>query len=121
MTYIDGFVFVVTKKNIPEYVKMAEKAGKIWKKYGALKYVECVGDDLSPQMAKLTFPKMTKLKSNETVWFSFIVYKNKEHRDKVNALVMKDPIMNEYTMKDKPMTFDMKRMAFAGFKSMVEY
>src|SRR3989338_4955825 len=102
MSYIDGFVLVIPKKSVKEYVELAQKAGKVWKKYGALKYVECIGDDLSSQMAKLTFPKMTKLKANETVWFSFIVYKDKEHRDKVNA-------------------FDMKRFAFAGFKSMVEY
>jgi len=112
MSYIDGFVLVIPKKSVKEYVELAQKAGKVWKKYGALKYVECIGDDLSSQMAKLTFPKMTKLKANETVWFSFIVYKD-------NALVMKDSFMLEY--KDKPMPFDMKRFAFAGFKSMVEY
>jgi uncharacterized protein YbaA (DUF1428 family) len=88
MKYVDGFVLVVPKKNIEDYKKMAGEGAKIWKKHGALEYFECAGDDLNPNMGEekvLTFPEMTKLKDDETVWFSFIVYKSKEHRDEVNA------------------------------------
>lgn len=123
MKYVDGFVFVVKKNKLNEYRKMAQIAGKIWKKHGALDYFECRGDDLNPKtggMKTLTFPKMAKLKKGETVWFSFIVYKSKDHRNKVNAKVMKDSMMNQEKWKDKPMPFDMKRMAYGGFKTIVE-
>ena len=124
MKYVDGYVFVVQKKNLKAYSEMAKIAGKIWKKYGALESLECIGDDLHPKiggMKALTFPKMTKAKKGETVWFSFIVYKSKKHRDQVNAKVMKDPAMNQEVWKDKPMPFDTKRMAYGGFKTIVEY
>lgn len=121
MTYVDGFVFVVKRKNIPAYKKMATMAGKIWKKHGALKYFECIGDDLHPKFIKLTFPKLVKLKPGETVWFSFITYKSKAHRNLVNKKVMSDPMMNQEKWKDKPMPFDMNRMTFGGFKTIVEY
>ena len=118
MRYVDGFVLVVPKKNIEAYKKMASDAGKIWKKHGALRYFECMGDDLHPKMITFTFPKMTKLKPNESVWFSFIVFKSKAHRDAVNKKVMaqfaKDSNM------DKPMPFDMKRTAYGGFKAIVD-
>lgn len=121
--YVDGFVLVVPKKNLAEYKKMAAAASKIWRKYGALDYRECVGEDLSPPgmggMKALTFPKMAKAKPDETVVFSYIVYKSRAHRDKVNAQVMKDPFMNDPEMKDKPMPFDMKRMAYGGFEVLV--
>lgn len=123
MKYVDGFVLVIPKKNIGVYRKMAQMAGKVWKKYGALEYFECIGDDLNPKMGEMkcsTFPKMAKLKKGETIWFSFIVYNSKKHRNQVNAKVMKDPMMNEDAWKDKPMPFDMKRVAYAGFKTMVE-
>lgn len=120
MTYVDGFVLVVPKKNIEEYKKMARQGAKLWKKHGALKYMECQGDDLHPEWIKLTFPKLTKLKANETVWFSFIVYKSKAHRNAVNAKVMKDPFMSDPEMA-KSMPFDMKRMAYGGFKAIVEF
>ena len=124
MKYIDGFVLVVPKKNIKIYKKMAEEAGKMWMKYGALQYIETVGEDLSPSMGDekmkvLTFPKMTKTKPDETVVFSYIVYKSRKHRDEVNAKVMKDPSMNDPKNK-KPMPFDMKKMAYGGFESLVD-
>lgn len=122
MKYVDGFVLVVPKKKLNDYKKMAANGGKIWKKHGALEYFECVGDDLTPNMEGMkgmTFPKMTKLKAGETVIFSFIVFKSRAHRDAVNAKVMKDPTMGE-EWKDKPMPFDMKRMAYGGFTTIVE-
>lgn len=120
MTYVDGFVFVVSKKKIPAYTKMAREAGKIWKKHGALSYKECMGDDLHNKMPGLTFPKLTKLKKGETVWFSFITFKSKAHRDVVNKKVMKifEEKYTEGDMNDMP--FDMKRMSYGGFKTIVD-
>jgi len=118
--YVDGFVLSVKKPLLNEYKKMATLAAKVWKKYGALEYFECVGDDMNPKWVTLKFPKMAKTKKNEVTVFSFIVYKNKAHRNKVNALVMKDPLMSENNWKDKPMPFDMKRMAYGGFKTLVQ-
>ena len=124
MKYVDGFVLVVSEKNLPAYRKMAEKAGKIWMKHGALEYFECVGDDLNPdvppEMQGIRFPQMIKAGTGETVIFSFIIYKSRAHRDEVNAEVMKDPDMNDPEWKDKPMPFDMKRAAYGGFKVIVE-
>src|SRR3989344_6442616 len=107
--YVDGFVLVVPKKRVPEYRSMARKGGKIWMKYGALDYKECMLDDAKPKFVTFIFPKMAKAKPGETVWFSYIVYKSKKHRDQVNAKVMKDPSMKS----DDPnhmekMPFDMK-------------
>lgn len=119
MKYVDGFVIAIPEKNLPAYREMAEVGAKIWKKHGALEYFECVGDDLAPEWAQLTFPKMAKTKEGETVVFSFIVYKSKAHRDAVNAKVMQDPVMNDQN-KDRPMPFDMKRMAYGGFQVIVE-
>ncbi|MBI5223998.1 DUF1428 domain-containing protein [Candidatus Micrarchaeota archaeon] len=122
MTYVDGFVLVIKKKNLKAYKKMATLGAKTWKKYGALQYFECIGDDLNPDMGPvklLTFSKMTKLKKDETVWFSFIIFKSKSHRDQVNAKVMKDPSMNNPDFKDS-MPFDLNRMAVGGFKVVVE-
>ncbi len=119
-TYVDGFVMVVPKKKMNEYKKMAAKAGKVWRKYGALDYKECVGDDMNPAMVALPFPKMIKAKPDETVVFSYITYKSRKHRDEVNAKVWKDPLMIDPKYKDKPMPFDMKRMAYGGFKVIVD-
>lgn len=116
--YVDGFVLVVPEKNLAAYKKMASEASRIWKKYGALDYKECVGDDMSPEYVAATFPKITKLKEGELVVFSFIVYKSKADRNKINAKVMADPFMKKY--ENKPMPFDMKRMTFGGFKVLVE-
>jgi uncharacterized protein YbaA (DUF1428 family) len=124
LTYVDGFVLVVEKKNLASYKKMAQMGSKLWKKYGALHYFECQGDDLIPNtggdMKILDFPKLTKVKPTETVWFSFIIYKSKAHRNKVNSLVMKDPIMNDPKWA-KSMPFDPKKMAYGGFKAIVGF
>ncbi len=122
MTYIDGFVIPIAKKNLAAYKKMASKGGKIWMKHGALQYVECVGDDLKSALKWkcIPFNTLAKAKTNETVVFSFIVYKSKAHRDSVNAKVMKDPTMAPEQWKNKPMPFEMKRMAVGGFSSIVK-
>lgn len=117
--YVDGFVLVVPKKNLAAYRKMASQGGKLWMKHGALDYKECVLDDARPKGVVLTFPAMTKTKPGEVSFFSYITYKSRAHRDAVNAKVMKDPIMNDPQWKDKPMPFDMKRMAYGGFKVLV--
>lgn len=125
MAYVDGFVFVIKKSKIKEYHKMASDAGKIWKKFGALQYVECVGQDLHPKSPDSTtkpfyFTDMTKTKPGETVGFSFITYKNKAHRDNVNKKVMKY-MTEKYKEEDyKDMPFDMKKMAYGGFSSIVD-
>lgn len=117
---MDGFVLTVPKNKIEDYKKLARIMAKVVKKHGALDYKECMGEDLQPKgmggMKFLYFPKMAKAKQGETVWFSFITYKSRKHRDQVNAKVMKDPIMNDPKMTDSPMPFDMKRMAYGGFK-----
>lgn len=117
--YVDGFVLVVPKKKMAAYRRMATLGAKVWKKYGALDYKECVIDDAKPKWVTLTFPKMAKAKPSETVVFSYIVYKSKSHRNQVNRQVMKDAMMDDPKYKDKPMPFDMKRMAYAGFKTLV--
>lgn len=111
--YVDGFVIAVPKKNLPAYLKMAKAASKVWMDHGALEYREAVGDDLKTEFG-LPFGKLTKLKPNETVVFSWIVYKSRAHRDKVNAKAMKDDRLN--TMCDpNNMPFDTKRMSYGGF------
>jgi uncharacterized protein YbaA (DUF1428 family) len=119
MSYVDGFVIPIPKKNVAAYRKIARKAGKVWMEYGALQYVECVGDELQIKMITATFPKLVKLKPGETVVFSWIRYKSKGQRNRVNAQVMKDPRMDAM-IKDGAMPFDMKRMSMGGFKSIVE-
>lgn len=122
--YVDGFVLPVPKKNIKDYIKMSRAMGKLMKKYGALEYIECEGDDLNPAMMvgmkSAKFEKIAKAKPDETVLFSFIVFKSKAHRDSVNAKVMKDPSMDDPKIKDMKMPFDMKRMAYGGFKVIVD-
>lgn len=117
MSYTDGFLIPVLKKNIPAYVKIATLAGKVWREHGALDYKECVGDDLAIEMC-LPFPKGIKTKPGETVVFSWILFKSKKHRDKVNAKVMKDPRL-QAMMDPKKCPFDAKRMMYGGFKVMV--
>src|SRR2546423_14442556 len=111
--YVDGFVVPVPKKNVDAYVRMARKAGKIWREHGALEYVECVADDVKPGK-RTSFPQSVKLKPAETVVFSYIVYKSRAQRDRVNAKVMKDPRLASM-MDPKTMPFDGKRMFFGGF------
>jgi uncharacterized protein YbaA (DUF1428 family) len=117
MSYVDGFVLVVPKKKLAIYKSMARKAGKIWREHGALDYRECVGDDLKVKFG-LPFTKLAKTKPSETVVFSYIVYKSRAHRDKVNSKVMADKRLQGPSMP-KEMPFDMKRMAYGGFKTLV--
>ena len=117
--YVDGFVIPIKKKNLEAYRSMAAKASKVWKKYGALDYLEAVGDDLKIKGMVASFPKIAKIKSGETVLFSFITYKSRAHRDAVNKKVMKDPeLQNLCDPKNSP--FDFKRMAYGGFKALVD-
>jgi uncharacterized protein YbaA (DUF1428 family) len=118
MKYIDGYVLPVPKKNLAVYRRMARKGGKIWREHGALEFCECVGDDLKAKWA-VPFPSMVKLKPGETVVFSWIAFKSRAHRDAVNAKVMKDPRLAKM-MDVKSMPFDPKRMAYGGFKAMVD-
>jgi uncharacterized protein YbaA (DUF1428 family) len=117
MTYVDGFVVPVPKKKVSAYCSMAKKAGKIWREYGALEFHECVADDV--KVGKRTsFPRSVKLKPNETVMFSWIVYSSRKQRDRVMGKVMKDKrIAGMMETKDVP--FDAKRMIFGGFKTIV--
>ena len=117
MQYVDGFVVPVPKKNIAAYRRMAKTAGKVWRDHGALDVREYVADDV--KLGKWTsFPRSVKLKSGETVIFSWIVYKSRAHRDRVNAKVMKDPRLAKM-MNPKAMPFDGKRMIYGGFKMLV--
>ena len=115
-TYVDGFVIPVPKKNMAAYRRMAAAGCKIWMKHGALDYKECVGDDLNVKFG-MPFPKFVKPKSGETVVFSYIVYKSRAHRDAVNKKVMNDPALGKMPKK---MPFDVKRMGYGGFKTIVE-
>jgi uncharacterized protein YbaA (DUF1428 family) len=119
MAYVDGFVLPVPKKNMAAYRRLAKQACKIWREHGALEYRECVGDDLKVKGGPLPFPRLAKLKPGETVCFSWIVYKSRAHRDRVNAKVMKDPRIAKM-MATKAPPFDCKRMAYGGFKVLVE-
>lgn len=118
MSYVDGFVMVVPRKNLAAYKKMAQKGGKVWMKHGALQYMECMGDDIEIKGIPLTFSKLQKTKRNEVSFFSFIVFKSRAHRDAVNKKVMADPEMHK---GPKKMPFDFKRMAYGGFKAVVEH
>jgi len=116
--YVDGFVIPVPKKNTQAYRRVAQFAGKIWREYGALEYIECIADDVK-KGKHTSFPQSVKLKKGEVVWFSWIVYKSRKDRDKILAKVMKDPRMAKF-MDPKKMPFDGKRMFWGGFKPMVE-
>jgi uncharacterized protein YbaA (DUF1428 family) len=116
--YVDGFVIPVPRKNLAAYRAIARKCAKIWKEHGALEYRECVGDDVKP--GKVTsFPQSVKLKPGEVVWFSFIVYKSRKDRDRINAAVMKDPRI-EAMGSPARMPFDGQRMIYGGFKVVVD-
>ena len=118
MAYVDGFLLIVPEKNIEAYRKLAKKASKVWRDHGALEYRECVGDELDVGFGR-PFPKLLKLKPGETAVFSWIVYKSKAQRDKINAAVMKDPRLAD-SMDPKTMPFDLKRMSMGGFNIIVE-
>lgn len=119
--YVDGFLLVVPKGKESDYKKMAELGREIWIKHGALDYKECIGDDLFPKgmgggPSPLSFAVAAKAEETDTVWFSFIVFKSREHRNEVNAKVMSDPAMNDPKMAEMPMPMDMKRFYYGGFR-----
>jgi uncharacterized protein YbaA (DUF1428 family) len=118
MRYVDGFLLPVPKRKLKEYRRIAKVAGKIWRDHGALEYLECVGDDLKTKMG-VPFPRLAKAKPGETVVLSWIVYKSRGHRNRVIAKVMKDPRMAKM-MDPTSMPFDVKRMAYGGFKTLVD-
>jgi uncharacterized protein YbaA (DUF1428 family) len=111
-------VLPVPKKNLPAYRRMAQRAGKVWREHGALEYIECIADDVKPGK-HTSFPQSVKLEPGETVLFSYIVFKSRAHRDRVNAKVMKDPRLASM-MDPKAMPFDGKRMIYGGFKVAIE-
>ena len=118
MPYVDGFIVAVPKKNVTAYRTMSKKAGKVWREHGALDYKECIADDV--KMGKWTsFPRSVKMKKNETVVFSYIVYKSRADRDRCLKKVMADPRLAK-TMDPKTMPFDGKRMIYGGFKILVD-
>jgi uncharacterized protein YbaA (DUF1428 family) len=117
MAYVDGFVIPIPKKNIKSYAAMAKKAARVWIDHGALEVKECVGEDFAGKMAP-PFSRKLKIRRNETVLFSYIVFKSRAHRDRVNARVMKDPRLA--SMAPKKMPFDIKRMMYSGFKVLVD-
>jgi uncharacterized protein YbaA (DUF1428 family) len=116
--YVDGFVVPVPKSKVAAYQRIAQKAGRIWREHGALQFRECVGDDLKVKMGE-GFPRRIKVKPGETVVFSWIAFKSRAHRDRVNAKVMKDPRLAKM-MDPKSMPFDVKRMLYGGFSVLVD-
>ena len=115
--FVDGYVLPIPKKHVETYRRIAQKAGRIWREHGALEYRECVGDDLNVK-GVVPFPRLMECKPGETVVFAWIVFKSRAHRDRVNAKVMKDPRLA--AMDPKSMPFDAKRMAYGGFRVLVE-
>ena len=118
MAYVDGFLLPLPKRSLQAYRRIAQKAGKVWREHGALEYRECVGDDLNVK-GTVPFPRRIQLKGGETVLFSWIVFKSRGHRDRVNAKVMKDPRLAGM-MDPKAMPFDVKRMVYGGFNVLVD-
>lgn len=114
MSYVDGFVLPVPKRQLKAYLALARKAGKVWVEHGALEYLECVADDVKP--GKLTsFPQSVNLKKGEVVVLAWALYKSRKHRDQVLAKVMKDPRL----MPHDAGPADMQRMIFGGFKTAI--
>ena len=118
MAYVDGFLIPVPKKNLKAYIAMAKKAGKVWREYGAVDYKECVGDDLKVK-GMTSFSKSANSKSGEVILFSYIVYKSRAHRNAVNKKVMNDSRIQKMC-EGKAMPFDVRRMAYGGFKVAVD-
>lgn len=116
MSYVDGFVVPVPKQKLDEYREWSRRSGELWTKAGALEYVECVGDDVPPGKTT-SFPQSVKLEADEVVVLSWIVYKSKEDRDRINKIVMEDPLMKA---DPKTWPFDGQRMFFGGFQPIVE-
>jgi uncharacterized protein YbaA (DUF1428 family) len=122
--YVDGFVLVVPRDKVDEYKQMAEGGKASWMKHGALQYFECIGDDLVPQEMggerARAFTEIANAGPDDTVWFSFIVFESKQHRDEVNAKVMQEMSEQMEQYKDAVVPFDMKRMAYGGFQVEIE-
>ncbi|MEN0036564.1 MAG: DUF1428 domain-containing protein [Cellvibrio sp.] len=117
--YADCFLLPIAPEKIPEYQQMASKSGAVWKEHGAIAYWECLAEDLEHH-DMTSFRTSAGCKDNETVVIAWIIYPSREERDRINALVMADPRLNEMCNKDNP-PFDFKRMAYGGFKSIVRY
>jgi uncharacterized protein YbaA (DUF1428 family) len=115
--YVDGFVLPIPRRNAEKYRRIAQKAGRIWREHGALEYCECIADDVKPGRTT-SFPQSVKLKPGEVVWFSWIVFRSRKHRDRVNAKVMKDPRIA--AMGPDAMPFDARRMIYGGFEARVD-
>ena len=116
MSYVDGFLLPLPKKNIAAYKKLARAASKLWREHGALEYRECIAEDMEPK-GMIPFTKTVELKRGEVVVLAWIVYRSRAHRDRVNAKVMKDPRV--VAMASKPMPFDCTRMVYGGFETLV--
>lgn len=117
MPYVDGFVVAVPRRKLEQYRRISRSAGKVWREHGALEYRECVGDDLRSKVG-VPFPRLAKVRPGETVVFSWILYKSRAARDRINAKVMKDPRILKTV--GQPMPFDVKRMAMGGFSVFVD-
>ena len=115
--YVDGFLLAVPKKNRAKYLKMARLGCKVWKDHGALEYRECVGEDFTTPCG-VSFSKLAKCRKGETVIFAYVVYRSRADRDRVNAKVMSDPRLGK--MMTTKMPFDVSRMSFSGFETLVE-
>ena len=117
MVYVDGFLLVVPKKKIRAYTALAKKAGRLWMDHGALEYRECVGEDMRVECG-VPFPKRVRARPAEAIVFSWIAYKSRAHRDRVNKNVMKDRRMAALCTAAMP--FDMKKISHGGFESLVD-
>lgn len=118
MTYVDGYVLPLPKKNVGAYRKLAELGARVWREHGALSYRECVGEHLNTGYA-VPFTKILKTKPGETVVFAWVEFKSRAHRDRVNKKVFDDPRLAEMGKK-MPMPFDCKRMVCGGFETIVK-
>ena len=116
--YVDGFVMAVRRDRLAAYRTLARKAGKLWREHGALQYVECVADDV-PDGKVTSFPMAVKLRRGEVAVFSWIVFRSRAHRDRVNKKVIADPRLDAMTPDKRRMPFDMQRMIYGGFRSLV--
>ena len=116
--YVDGFLLPIPRTKVAAYRRIAAAAGKVWRKYGALEYCECIADDPRPKGVKVLFPKIISARRGEVVFFSYIVFKSKKDRDRINAKVLKDT--NMVKSMSNPMPFDVRRMAYAGFRAVVD-
>ena len=117
--YVDGYVIPIKKAKLAAYRRIAAKAGKVWMDHGALAFMECAGEDLKTKFG-VSFLKLAKAKPGETVLYSFVVYKSRRDRDRINAKVTKDPRLAAIMSPDAPMPFDMKRLTYGGFSALVD-